>query len=84
MASPKSKPATATRILPIMQLALMALIGFRYLVALDNGATPLLIVRTYAYWALMLAPVAYLADVLLRTIANYRLVRVAVDRTRQR
>ena len=70
--------------LTTLVVAVVMLLVIRLLGALqsDEGATVAL--RTYVFWALVCAPVAYLADVLGRTIMEYRIVRLAVARVRSR
>gem|GEM_PF-6583484 len=64
----------------VLFFVFVALFVLRYLQAIDSGVDHVTAVRTYVFWAAVVAPVAYLADILGRTIANYRLVRLAVAR----
>ncbi len=70
-------------------VVLATVICLRYAVALRSGALQsgvghVVAIRTYLFWALVCAPVAYLADILGRTALQYRLVRVAVARVKSR
>jgi len=59
---------------------LISLFAFRYLAAIDAGISHTTALRTYAFWAVVTAPTAYVADVLIRTILNYRIVRLTLAR----
>lgn len=61
-------------------VALSTVVSLRYLAALDAGVGHTVAIRTYVFWALVCVPVAYLADLVLRTAMDYRVVRLAVAR----
>ena len=42
------------------------------------------VARNYLFWALVCVPVAVLADMLIRTLLSYRIVRLTVARVRRR
>ena len=69
----------------ITALAVVAiLVVTRYLMAVESGVSPAVALRTYAFWALVVTPTAYLGDVLLRTILNYRVVQLTLARVQSR
>lgn len=65
-------------------VVLCAVVGWRYVAALESGMDHTAVVMNFSFWALVCIPVALLADQLLRTIADYRLVRMARAKVRRR
>ena len=61
-----------------------ALFTLRYLAAIDAGVSHVAAIRTYTFWALVIMPVAYVADVVIRTVLSYRVVQLAVARVQNR
>jgi hypothetical protein len=63
-------------------MALTLLLAVRLTMAVNADVGIGVALRTYVFWALVCAPVAYLTDVLVRTVLEYRVVRVVVARVR--
>jgi|GEM_PF-5126970 len=57
---------------------------FRYIAVLQSGVSHSVAIRTYVFWALVIAPVAYLTDMVGRSVAEYHVVQVAVARVKDR
>jgi hypothetical protein len=77
MSAPAPTQRRKAQILAFVGLLVTALLAVRLLTAISTGTSLALAIRTYVYWALMLAPVAILADMLVRHAAeNYRPARV--------
>lgn len=64
--------------------ALTVLLVVRLTMAVNADVSIGVALRTYVFWGLVCAPVAYLADLLVRTVLEYRVVRVVVARVRWR
>lgn len=48
---------------------------------MQSGAVePLVALRTYLFWAMVCVPVALLGELLLRTVANYKVSQLARQR----
>lgn len=60
------------------------LVAVRMLAGLQSDVGVVIALRTYLFWALVCMPVAYVADVLVRTIMEYRIVRLALARVKSR
>jgi len=60
------------------------LLAFRISASVDAGLPGAVALRTYLFWAMVCAPIAYLADLLGRTVLEYRVVRLVVARVRSR
>ncbi len=56
--------------------------ALRYVAAIDTGVSHGVAIRTYVFWALVCAPVAYLADMVLQSVMRYRIVQTAVARVK--
>ena len=56
----------------------------RITAAVDADLTGTAVLRTYIFWAAVCMPVAHLGDIVLRTVLEYRVVRLAVARVRTR
>ena len=65
-------------------VSVVLLLAVRVGAGLQSDVGVAVALRTYIFWALVCAPVAYLADVVARTIINYRIVRLTVARVRSR
>jgi len=65
-------------------MAVTLLLAVRLITAVNSDLGIGVALRTYVFWALVCAPVAYLADILVRTVLEYRIVRVMVARVRSR
>lgn len=70
--------------LSTLLMAVTLLLAVRLTMAVNADIGIDIALRTYIFWALVCAPVAYLADVVVRTVLEYRVVRVAVARMRSR
>jgi hypothetical protein len=70
--------------LSALLMAVTLLLTVRLITAVNTDLDIGVALRTYVFWALVCAPVAYLADVVVRTVVEYRVVRVVVARVRSR
>lgn len=80
MVQKRKSPRWTSIVFGVLAVALTV----RYLAIIEAGVTHTVAIRTWVFWALMSAPVAYLADMVVRSVLEYRVVRLAVDRVQQR
>lgn len=74
-------PASISFVVTALAVSLIV----RMVSVMQSGAVePLIAMRTYLFWAAVCAPVALLGDLLLRTIANYKISQLARQRIRAR
>lgn len=70
--------------LTTLLIAVTLLLAVRITSAIDADLAGDAVLRTYAFWAAVCIPVAYLGDIVVRTVLEYRIVRMAVARVRSR
>lgn len=70
-----------SRMIPFLTIVIL-LLAFRITTTINAGLPGSVALRTYLFWAMVCAPVAYLGDMLARTALEYRVVRLVVARVR--
>ncbi len=70
--------------LSTLLIAVVVVLAVRITMAVNAGLDGATVLRTYVFWAAVCASVAYLADMVVRSVLDYRLVRVVVNRVRSR
>lgn len=68
----------------MLLMAVALVLAVRITAAVNADVAGDVVLRTYVFWAAVCIPVAYLGDMVVRSVREYRIVRLAVARVRSR